>query len=114
MLMREEFYTPAEVARLLKVSKQTVWAWTRSGELHCLRFGRAVRVPRSDLEAFLNKANQRQGQGKDEKAARNAAWRSALNKADTVRARIRARVEGPLPNSVDDVQTLREERSRGR
>lgn len=47
--------TPAEVARILMVDPQTVSRWARQGRLPNVRTltGR-VRVPRSDLQAFLD------------------------------------------------------------
>lgn len=115
MLLKDQFYTPEEVARLLKVSKQTVWAWTRSGELGSLRLGRSVRVPRSALERFLQRADSNnEEQGKSEPVASQVRWREAIARADALRSRIKARVGGPLPSSVDELRALRQERSRER
>ena len=114
MLLKDEFYTPSEVAKLLKVSKQTVWAWTRSGQLRSLRFGRAVRVPRSDLEALLEKGGLGANQDSDGKNNKKAEWRKAMARADAIRARVKARVGRSLPSSVGDLRALREEQSRDR
>lgn len=43
--MEGGFYTPREVARILKVSERTVRRWVRRGELKGLRFGRQLRIP---------------------------------------------------------------------
>ena len=45
-------YTPAEVARLLKVTSRTVQAWIRAGRLPARRYGRLYRVRAEDLAAF--------------------------------------------------------------
>jgi excisionase family DNA binding protein len=45
-------YTPAEVARLLKVTPRTVQAWIRAGRLPARRYGRLYRVRAEDLAAF--------------------------------------------------------------
>jgi excisionase family DNA binding protein len=45
-------YTPAEVARLLKVTPRTVQAWIRAGRLPARRYGRLYRVRATDLAAF--------------------------------------------------------------
>ena len=47
--MEGGFYTPREVARLLKVSERTVGRWVRTGELKGLRFGRQLRIPATAL-----------------------------------------------------------------
>jgi excisionase family DNA binding protein len=45
-------YTPAEVARLLKVTPRTVRAWIRAGRLPARRYGRLYRVRAEDLAQF--------------------------------------------------------------
>jgi len=45
-------YTPAEVARLLKVTPRTVQAWIRAGRLPARRYGRLSRVRAEDLARF--------------------------------------------------------------
>jgi excisionase family DNA binding protein len=46
------FYTPKEIADLLKVSERTVRRWIGEGKLRARRFGRQLRIPREALEAF--------------------------------------------------------------
>lgn len=46
------FYTPQEVAALLKVSERTVWRWIGEGKLRARGFGRQLRIPRESLEEF--------------------------------------------------------------
>ena len=49
----QELYTVREVARELKVSRQTVWRWIALGQLPALRLGnRIFRVTGEDLENF--------------------------------------------------------------
>lgn len=45
--------TAAEVAGLLGVSRSAVYDAVRRGELRNIGLGRAVRIPRSDIEALL-------------------------------------------------------------
>ena len=45
--------TPAEVVRLTNLGRSTVYGMLASGELPAIRVGRAVRVRRSDLEAWI-------------------------------------------------------------
>jgi excisionase family DNA binding protein len=51
-----DFYTTAEVAAILMVSKRTVLNWIQEGSLPAIRLGasqRLIRVRRQDLEAFI-------------------------------------------------------------
>lgn len=51
--------TLTEVARVLRVSKRTVYALVRSGRLPSIRVGvRGVRVLESDLERYLEDARE--------------------------------------------------------
>jgi excisionase family DNA binding protein len=48
------FYTVAEVAGVMRVSKMSVYRLIHSGELEAVRFGRSFRVPESAVKAFLD------------------------------------------------------------
>jgi excisionase family DNA binding protein len=48
----EVFYTPAEAARILRVSERTVKEHLRKGRLHGIKVGRLWRVPGSALSAL--------------------------------------------------------------
>ena len=47
------YLTPAQIAQELGVSPQAVYKWVSEGKLEAFRFGRAVRIPRSSLTAFV-------------------------------------------------------------
>ena len=50
------YYTPEEVADILKVRKHTVWNWLREGTLKGTKInGKIWRITDKDLEAFINK-----------------------------------------------------------
>lgn len=52
----QSYYTPKEVADMLKVAPQTVYNWIRDGELKAVQFGKAkgsIRVPQHALDEFL-------------------------------------------------------------
>lgn len=49
----EQPYTVAEVAKLLRVSKMSVYRLTDSGELGSLRVGRSIRIPADSYRAYL-------------------------------------------------------------
>jgi excisionase family DNA binding protein len=42
-----------EAAAQLKISPRSLWQYTKSGELPCVRMGRSVRYAPADLEAFI-------------------------------------------------------------
>lgn len=48
------FYTVAEVANLMRVSKMTVYRMVNAGDLPAVRFGRSYRVPESAVAAIIN------------------------------------------------------------
>ncbi|KLU59540.1 PBP superfamily domain protein [Peptococcaceae bacterium CEB3] len=49
-------YTPEEVAKILKISKFTVYELIKRGQLTAYHIGRKVRVEAADLEAYKRKA----------------------------------------------------------
>jgi len=49
-------YTPEEVAKILKISRFTVYELIKSGKLTAYRIGRKVRVEPADLEQYILKA----------------------------------------------------------
>ncbi len=51
--MEDEFYTPDEVAALLKVTRQAVYNWVARGRLKAVKAERVTRIRRVDLETFL-------------------------------------------------------------
>lgn len=50
----EEFYTLAEVLKILKVSRTTLWRWRNERGLRMVRIHGVIRVRKSDLNIFLN------------------------------------------------------------
>lgn len=52
------FVTVAEIARLLRVSKMTVYRLIHAKEITSVQVGRSFRVHRKDLQAYLSKALQ--------------------------------------------------------
>ncbi|SHI61790.1 helix-turn-helix transcriptional regulator [Propionispora hippei] len=49
-------YTPEEVAKILKISRFTVYEMIKRGDLTAYRIGRKVRVEAPDLEIYINKS----------------------------------------------------------
>ena len=48
------FLTVAEVAKIMRVSKMTVYRMVHSGELPAVRVGRSFRVPENAVTDYLN------------------------------------------------------------
>ena len=53
LVARVDFYTVAEVAARMRVSKMTVYRLVHGGELPAARVGRSFRVPRRAVEDHL-------------------------------------------------------------
>ena len=51
----EESYTIEEVARVLKVSKDTIRRRIRAGEIEVFRIGRQIRIRKSVLDRLMGK-----------------------------------------------------------
>lgn len=52
-MVDQEYLTPAEIAKQLKITERTVYRWLDAGQLRGLKLGRVWRVRNSDLESFL-------------------------------------------------------------
>ena len=50
------FLTVAEVAKVMRVSKMTVYRLVHSGELPAVRVGRSFRVPETAVNEYLEQA----------------------------------------------------------
>ena len=48
-----ELYTPEEVAKLLRVSRRTVYRYIKSGKLKAKKIGQ-WRIKKGDLNKFIN------------------------------------------------------------
>jgi excisionase family DNA binding protein len=47
--------TYKQAADCLQVSERTIWSLVRRGELAAVRIGRAVRIPATELQAYLDR-----------------------------------------------------------
>lgn len=52
--MEDQYLTPKEIARKLRVSSQVVRKWLRNGKVEGFKVGRQWRVKKESLEHFLN------------------------------------------------------------
>lgn len=55
-LGKVDFLTVAEVAKIMRVSKMTVYRLVHSGELPAVRVGRSFRVPEKAVHDYLDAA----------------------------------------------------------
>lgn len=51
--MNYDFYTPEEVALLLKLSKYTIYEMVKRGELPAIKVGRKIRIKKDDINRLL-------------------------------------------------------------
>lgn len=50
-----KFYTPQEIAEMLKVTDKTVRNWIRSGELDAVVVGKSYRIPEESIKNLIKK-----------------------------------------------------------
>jgi excisionase family DNA binding protein len=51
--MSGEFFTPEELAQLLKVSKPAIYKWAQEGRIEVVRIGRTVRIPAGEVQRLI-------------------------------------------------------------
>ena len=51
--MADTFYTPDELAAMLKVTRQAIYSWIKQGRMESVRIGRTVRIPGAEVERLL-------------------------------------------------------------
>jgi excisionase family DNA binding protein len=54
-VLNPEFYTVAQLARLLQLTEMTIYRMVHRGELPCYSIGRVKRFRQGDVEAFLRR-----------------------------------------------------------
>lgn len=57
--MEHKYMTVEEVARLLRVSRRTVYLLIRSKKLHTVKVGNRFRITNEDIEEYLNKNKEK-------------------------------------------------------
>jgi excisionase family DNA binding protein len=55
MELSEFFYTVGQVAKLLDVSRITVWRWAKEGKFNAQFIGREALIPRWEVEILREK-----------------------------------------------------------
>ncbi|MET0135424.1 MAG: helix-turn-helix domain-containing protein [Kibdelosporangium sp.] len=56
VISQVQFLTVAEVAKMMRVSKMTVYRLVHSGELPAVRVGKSFRVPEKAVHTYLENA----------------------------------------------------------
>jgi len=56
--MEEKYYTPQEIASMLKVAYMTVYRWIRAGKLQAYQVQKQYRIREADFKKFM-KANKK-------------------------------------------------------
>mgnify|MGYP001440906607 CR=1 FL=1 len=59
--MEEFFYTTEEVAKMFRVSMQTVQNWLRSGEIQGIKIGKQWRIPKEEIDNLKERAIKNAG-----------------------------------------------------
>jgi len=49
----EQFLSPADIAKQLSISPWTVYTWVYQGKLKGVKVGRLLRIPRSEIDRFV-------------------------------------------------------------
>jgi len=55
---KDSALTPVEVAKMLKISKNTVYELVKRGELNSYRVGNKLRIEMNDIEEYKNKSKK--------------------------------------------------------
>lgn len=72
-MKEQSVLTPKEVADILKITKNTVYALIKRGELNAYKAGKKLRIDMSDLEAYKNR-----GKNPKERILSHTEYKSAL------------------------------------
>lgn len=67
--MVDAFYTPDELAAMLKVTRQAVYNWIQQGRMEVVRIGRTVRIPGEEVERLLREGRSHRHDGQPEQDA---------------------------------------------
>jgi len=51
--MNDKYYTPQEIAKILKVSYMTVYRWIQSGKLQAYQVQKQYRIREADFNSFM-------------------------------------------------------------
>ncbi len=49
----QEYYTPDEISKMLKIDVRTLYRWIREGKIYAIKIGHFWRVPESEIRRLL-------------------------------------------------------------
>lgn len=49
----KQFFTPKELAKILQLNVMTIYGYVRIKKLVAIKFGRALRIDKKDLDKFI-------------------------------------------------------------
>ena len=55
MKYSEEFLTPEEISKILKMNRLTVYQLIKNVDIPAIKIGRTYRIPKNDFEKFLER-----------------------------------------------------------
>ena len=61
--MADVYYTPEELAAMLKVTRQAIYNWIQQGRMEAVRIGRTVRIPSDEVERVLREGRTQRRTG---------------------------------------------------
>jgi len=59
LIMEEEFLTPKDIARILKVSYMSVYRWIKAEKLKAFQVEKQFRVKKTDFDQFVESYKQK-------------------------------------------------------
>ena len=62
--MADVYYTPEELAAMLKVTRQAIYNWIQQGRMEAVRIGRTVRIPSEEVERVLREGRTQRQTGR--------------------------------------------------
>ncbi len=62
--MADVYYTPEELAAMLKVTRQAIYNWVQQGRMEAVRIGRTVRIPSEEVERVLREGRTQRQTGR--------------------------------------------------
>ena len=58
-MLKDQYYSIAEVSKILKVVYLTVYRWVRLDKLKAIKAGKQYRINKSELDKFLKKTKNK-------------------------------------------------------
>jgi len=58
-MLKDQYYSIEETAKLLKVAYITVYRWIQANKLNAYKAGKQYRIKNDDLDKFLNKGKHK-------------------------------------------------------